>query len=112
MLSQDEIEKITKSEKGYTFLHALAGYTRDRTVLRDQIIAVLLAGRDTTACTLSWLFFELSNAPQCVAKLRTEIKDVVGLHRAPTYEDLKNMKYLQVQAPDDYSVGDEMLKFC
>lgn len=52
-LSPEELEKRSKSDQGYTFLHALAGYTRDRTVLRDQLVAVLLAGRDTTACKSS-----------------------------------------------------------
>lgn len=78
-----------------TISQALAAYTRDRKVLRDQLYAVLLAGRDTTACTLSWTIYELSKAPQVVAKLRQEILDVVGLERAPTYADLKNMRYLQ-----------------
>lgn len=31
-------------------------------------------------------------------RLRTEIIDRVGLERAPTYEDLKSMKYLQVSS--------------
>ena len=94
-LPQEELEKITKSDEGYTFLHALASYTRDRQVLRDQIIAVLLAGRDTTAMTLSWLFFELSRRPHVVQKLRQEIFDYVGMNRMPTYSDLKSMRYLQ-----------------
>lgn len=40
-LSSDELEKRTKGDDGYTFLHALAKYTRDRKVLRDQLVAVL-----------------------------------------------------------------------
>jgi hypothetical protein len=95
-LSSEELAMKTKSESGYTFLHALAGFTRDRTVLRDQLIAVLLAGRDTTAGTLSWTFYELARHPEIVKKLRKEIIDTVGLDRPPTYSDLKNMKYLQV----------------
>lgn len=98
-LTPDELEKVTKNEEGYTFLHALAGYTRDRTVLRDQLVAVLLAGRDTTACTLSWLFYEISKQPQVVAKLRREILDTVGPNAKPTYENLKSMKYMQVCQP-------------
>lgn len=94
-LPQDELEKVTKSDTGYTFLHALAGYTRDRQVLRDQLVAVLLAGRDSTAVTLSWLFYELSRHPLVVEKLQREILDVVGLGREPTYADLKSMRYLQ-----------------
>jgi cytochrome P450 len=94
-LSQAELEKVTKSDEGYTFLHALASYTRDREVLRDQLVAVLLAGRDTTAVTLSWLFYELSKRPHIVEKLKQEIESLVGLHREPTYSDLKSMRYLQ-----------------
>jgi cytochrome P450 len=95
-LSQDELEKRTKNEEGYTFLHALASFTKDRTVLRDQLVAVLLAGRDTTACSLSWLFYELSTHPDCVAKLRQEILNTVGEDKMPSYTDMKSMKYLQV----------------
>lgn len=47
-LSKTELENRTKSDSGYTFLHALAAHTRDRKFLRDQLVAVLLAGRDTT----------------------------------------------------------------
>ncbi|KAK4498135.1 hypothetical protein PRZ48_010791 [Zasmidium cellare] len=94
-LPKEELEKKTKSDDGYTFLHAIATYTRDRQVLRDQLVAVLLAGRDTTAVTLSWLFYELSNHPQVVEKLRQEIIERVGLDRVPTYDDLKSMRYLQ-----------------
>lgn len=94
-LSPEELATKTKSEEGYTFLHALASFTRDRKVLRDQLVAVLLAGRDTTAGTLSWTFYELSRNPEITRKLREEIIEQVGLDRAPTYEDLKSMKYLQ-----------------
>lgn len=97
-LSPEELEKRTKNEEGFTFLHALAGYTRDARVLRDQLTALLLAGRDTTACTLSWLFYELSIHPVVVQKLRKEILEVVGPSAKPTYEHLKSMKYLQVSS--------------
>ena len=94
-LDREELDKISKSEKSFTFLHALANYTRDPKVIRDQLIAVLLAGRDTTAATLSWTFYELSHYPAVYARLRKEILAVTGATREPTYEDLKNMKYLQ-----------------
>lgn len=41
-------------EKKYVFLQTLSRSTRDRTALRGQIINILTAGRDTTACLLSW----------------------------------------------------------
>ncbi|KAI1765335.1 cytochrome P450 52A11 [Hypoxylon sp. FL1150] len=94
-LSPEELATKTKSDQGYTFLHELASFTRDRKVLRDQLVAVLLAGRDTTASTLSWTFYELGRNPEVVRKLRREILDTVGADRTPTYADLKGMKYLQ-----------------
>ena len=38
----------------YLFIDALVKQTQDRRVIRDQLVNVLLAGRDTTACLLSW----------------------------------------------------------
>uniref|UniRef100_L2G4A0 Cytochrome p450 alkane hydroxylase n=1 Tax=Colletotrichum fructicola (strain Nara gc5) TaxID=1213859 RepID=L2G4A0_COLFN len=60
-----------------------------------KLVAVLLAGRDTTASTLSWTIYELGRHPEVVRKLRAEIIEQVGLNREPTYADLKSMKYLQ-----------------
>ncbi|KAL2404241.1 Cytochrome P450 monooxygenase pvhE [Exophiala dermatitidis] len=78
-----------------TFIHALARYTRDRKVVRDQLVALLLAGRDTTASTLSWLFLELAKNPQVVETLRAEIFEYLGKDgRPPTYQEIKDMKYL------------------
>ncbi|RDW85084.1 hypothetical protein BP6252_02674 [Coleophoma cylindrospora] len=94
-LTPEELSTKTKSEEGYTFLHAIASFTRDRKVLRDQLVTVLLAGRDTTASSLSWTIYELARNPQMVKKLRSEIISTIGLERPPTYGDLKNMKYLQ-----------------
>ncbi|KAI3342751.1 cytochrome P450 [Ustulina deusta] len=94
-LSREELASKTKSDSDYTFLHELALFTRDRTVLRDQLVAVLLAGRDTTAATLSWTIYELGRHPEVVQKLRDEIIKTVGRNRTPTYDNLKNMKYLQ-----------------
>lgn len=42
------------ADKRYVFLKSVAKACPDRTALRGQIINVLAAGRDTTACLLSW----------------------------------------------------------
>lgn len=97
-LSPAELESKAKSDQSYTFLHELASYTRDPKVLRDQLVAVLLAGRDTTAASLSWTIYELGRHPEVVRKLRREIMAVVGSEAegaTPTYANLKDMKYLQ-----------------
>ncbi|KAI3340292.1 cytochrome P450 monooxygenase CYP539B5 [Ustulina deusta] len=91
----EELEKLTKSDTESTFLHNLARFTQDPKVIRDQLIAVLLAGRDTTAATLSWAFYELAAYPDKVDRLRAEVLEFVGEDGTPTYEVLKNMKYLR-----------------
>lgn len=77
----------------YIFLNELAKETDDREELRDQILSVLLAGRDTTASLLSNMFWELARHPEIYAKLRDEVS-ALG-EREPTYEELKEMKYLK-----------------
>ena len=64
----------------------------------------LLAGRDTTAATLTWLFYELSFHPEFYGLLREEVLRVLGKEGRPSYEDLKNMKFLQ------YCINES--KFC
>ena len=43
-----------KPEDVHSFLDALIQETRDPRVLRDQLLNIMLAGRDTTACCLTW----------------------------------------------------------
>jgi len=41
----------------HSFLDALIQETRDPRILRDQLLNVMLAGRDTTACCLTWTLY-------------------------------------------------------
>lgn len=50
----EALSKRNDSGSGYTILEALAQETNDIKDLREQCLNVLLAGRDTTACLLSW----------------------------------------------------------
>ena len=83
-------------KKRQSFLEALAATgTKDRKFLRDQVVSVLLAGRDTTAGALSFTFQALAEHPDILRKLRHEILDRLGDTEPPSYEDLRNMPYLQ-----------------
>lgn len=90
----NELEKLSKSDKEFTFLHNITLASRDPKVIRDQISAILIAGRDTTAATLSWAMYELSVQPAVWTKLREHVLAQLGPTRAPSYEDLKNLTYL------------------
>ncbi|OJJ75347.1 hypothetical protein ASPBRDRAFT_173249, partial [Aspergillus brasiliensis CBS 101740] len=82
-----------KEKQKYLFLHGLARQTGDRRRIRDELMNILLAGRDTTASLLSNLFFMLAKNPRIWNRLREEVAFLEG--RAPSYEQLRNMTYLK-----------------
>jgi cytochrome P450 len=59
---------------------------------RDEIKTLLIAGHETTATTLGWTFYLLSKHPEIEDRLRAELDEVLG-DRAPTAEDVPNLKY-------------------
>ncbi|KAK0708675.1 cytochrome P450 [Lasiosphaeris hirsuta] len=79
----------------YNFIEELAGMTTDRTLLRDQVLSVLLASRDTTAALLSNLFYELARHPAVYAKLRNEIHTHLPTGELPTEAAMNAMPYLR-----------------
>ncbi|SNX82988.1 related to Cytochrome P450 [Melanopsichium pennsylvanicum] len=69
---------------------------------RDELLPVvlnfLIAGRDTTAQALGWLFYEFSKKPETVEKARQEIHDKLGAgadFRSMAYDDLSSLVYVQ-----------------
>lgn len=78
----------------HNVLLKMAGLTSDRKVLRDQILHLLVASRDTTASLLCNLFFMLAKEPAMYKKLRQEVLSVCG-DVPPTPEELKQMEYLR-----------------
>jgi cytochrome P450 len=96
----DPLSTAEKSDSGrrYVFLEALARETQDKKALRDQMLNILLAGRDTTGSLLSSSFFYLARHPQVLLKLRQQILDQFpnGTPTAAiTLERLREIKYLR-----------------
>ena len=56
---------------------------------------ILLAGRDTTACTLTFGVYMLTEHPDVLRRLREEILSRVGPTNPPALEDIREMKYLR-----------------
>jgi cytochrome P450 len=85
-------EKQETTAGKYVFLEHLAqaGYPAQK--IQDELLNILLAGRDTTASALSFLFYHLARRPEIYAKLREE---VLKLETIPTFEEIKSTKYLQ-----------------
>ncbi|KAH8646249.1 cytochrome P450 [Xylariales sp. PMI_506] len=76
------------------FINRLAEESTSIVDLRDQLLNVLLAGRDTTACCLSWTCRLLIRHPQVMQRLRVEIESVMGESVTPTREQIRKMPYL------------------
>ncbi|TDZ21387.1 Cytochrome P450 52A13 [Colletotrichum orbiculare MAFF 240422] len=81
-------------ERAYVFLYEMMGQGTSPEYVRAQLLSMILAGRDTTASTLSSLFWILARRPEVVARLRGEIEELGG--RQPTWEEMKDMKYLNM----------------
>ena len=71
----------------------LANSTGDRERIRDELLGLLLAGRDTTASLLSSLFSCLAKRPDIWDKVREEVANELPNGSLPTYDQLKSIKY-------------------
>ena len=60
--------------------------------LRDEAMTLYLAGHETTALTLSWSWYLLSQHPKVEEKLVAEWKSVLN-GRTPTADDLAHLPY-------------------
>ncbi len=95
---KEKVLETGSSKEKYIFLEALAAQTRDPVELRSQILHVLLAGRDTTASLLGWLFYLLVRHPVIFDRLRSSIIDDFGTYNSSqpiTFQKLKSCRYLQ-----------------
>ena len=91
----DDPEKAeAESNNGrYVFLNELVRRIGDPVRIRTELLAILLAGRDTTASLLGNMWFMLARKPEVWKKLQDEVDSLGG--QIPTFEQLKNMKYLK-----------------
>jgi len=62
--------------------------------LRDETMTIFLAGHETTALTLAWTWYLLSENPVAEARLHDELRSVLA-GRAPGIRDLERLPYLQ-----------------
>ncbi|PHU05579.1 Protein LUTEIN DEFICIENT 5, chloroplastic [Capsicum chinense] len=61
--------------------------------LRDDLLSMLVAGHETTGSVLTWTSYLLSKDLSALEKAHEEVDRVLG-GRSPTYEDMKNLKFL------------------
>ena len=71
------------------------GVGLNATEVRDEVITIFMAGHETTAVTMTWVWYLLSQHPAEEAKLHAELDAVLG-NRVPAVEDLANLPYTRM----------------
>jgi cytochrome P450 len=61
---------------------------------RDEAVTLFLAGHDTSAAGLTWLFYHLAREPEVLARVAREIDALGGA--LPTMADLRRLPYLEL----------------
>jgi cytochrome P450 len=64
----------------------------DREALRNEAAVIFMAGHETTANSLAWTWYLLSQAPGVEERLQAELVEVLG-GRLPTLDDVPRLLY-------------------
>jgi cytochrome P450 len=64
----------------------------DREALRNEAAVIFMAGHETTANSLAWTWFLLSQAPEVETRLHRELADMLG-GRLPSLDDVPRLPY-------------------
>jgi cytochrome P450 len=83
------------ASKKHAFILDLYKELQDPVLVRDQLVHVLIAGRDTTACLMSWAFFLLVRHPEALTRIRDEIQTITKGSTELTRAHINKMKYLK-----------------
>jgi cytochrome P450 len=86
------------------------------TQVRNEVMTLFIAGHETTAVALSWIFYLLSHHPDVDARLAEELRSVLD-GRPPTAADLPKLKYTEMIVteamrlyPPAYGLGRQTVK--
>jgi cytochrome P450 len=95
----------------------VAGQMNDQQ-LRDEVMTLFLAGHETSALSLSWIWRLLAAHPEAERKFHAEIDEALG-GRPPSFADLAQLKYSEMVVkealrlyPPAYGTGREALEDC
>jgi cytochrome P450 len=85
--------KVDEEKRPYSFLDEMARQTQDLERMSHEATSLMFAGKDTTAGLLGSMWYLLARHPEVWNKLLAEVDQLEGA--PPTYEWVKNAKYLR-----------------
>ncbi|KAK0458672.1 cytochrome P450 [Desarmillaria tabescens] len=85
--------KLGKDFESMSLLDCLVESTDDMKLIRDELVNILAAGRDSIACLLTFAVYMMCEHPDMAVRLRSEILEKVGTQRP--CEDIRGMQYLR-----------------
>jgi cytochrome P450 len=62
--------------------------------IRNEVMTLFIAGHETTALALTWMFTLLADQPAIVERMQREVDTVLG-DRDPGYADVSELRYLR-----------------
>lgn len=95
--ARGENQGAVDSKNGKDLLELFMDIGLSRQELLPVVLNFLIAGRDTTAQSLSWFFFEMASHPEVVEKIRKELQESFGddlRENHLTYDDMKKLPFL------------------
>jgi cytochrome P450 len=60
--------------------------------VRDELVTMWVAGNETTATAMTWVWYLLEQHPEAETRARAEVQEVLG-QRTPTVGDLERLSY-------------------
>lgn len=93
MIEQRELEGVGRHHDLLDLLLTVTdddGRPMDRALVRDELVTMMLAGHETTANALAWLWYCLSQHPAAYERHLAEVRTVLG-DRDPASDDLDKL---------------------
>ncbi|XP_042008767.1 cytochrome P450 736A117-like [Salvia splendens] len=92
-------EKGVKEQSGQHFLEILLDISKDVSIDRDSLKAIILdvfvGGTDTISTAMEWTMSELLRHPTVMKKLQQEVRGILKQKQEITNDDLQKMHYLK-----------------
>ncbi|KAK4427789.1 Alkane hydroxylase MAH1 [Sesamum alatum] len=93
---EESLNTLTTFKKAYEQSNHISFSGDSRKFLRDSLLSLLIAGRDSSSTTLTWLFWSMSANPSVENKIRHEIETLFGdkKWRVFSVEESRKLVYL------------------